>query len=101
MNMACMKEAPRYVMLGHGRVSCLLEAGHAGAHCLTDPLMMDASVSQRWLENGVVHHVVWFNWHHSARKRELWTACGMARDTTNRTKNNRSVTCLRCIACPS
>lgn len=76
--------------------SCQLLEGHSGPHLINDPAVLGVKPSERWLEHGIVHLVTWFNFVHTSRKREIWTACGMARDTTNRTRNNLMVTCLKC-----
>ena len=69
--------------------------GHDGPH-LTRVDILPVTPSRRWLEYGVVHRVAWFNYEHGTGRREIFTACGMARDTKNRTRNNLMVTCLAC-----
>lgn len=84
---------------GHPTYSpCQLDAGHDGAHCLDDPQKMECAVSQRYVEHGTTHRVAWFGMISGTRM--LWTACGRYYQTTNRTKNRKVVTCIRCAACP-
>lgn len=74
-------------------LSCTSREGHAGPHVVA---RRDARPTERFLEHGVVHDVTWFNYTDN-KVREIWTRCGLYFATANRTRNNRLVTCMRCV----
>lgn len=74
-------------------LGCTNREGHAGPHVVARG---NARPSERFTEYSVVHGVAWFNYTEH-RSREVWTRCGRYFITSNRTRNNRAITCMRCM----